>query len=316
MDFAVIAYYHFFSIENPQKEAMEHKAFLASLGAKGRIYFAKEGINAQLALHKEHLDRYLQYLEADPRYSGVDIKIQWFDEPPFAKLTVKGKEQLVALDCKVDLSKRGEYMNPTDWEKRLETKDPHTVVVDVRNNYESGIGHFEGALRPDVETFREFTTWLEAFKKEYDPKTTTVMTYCTGGIRCELFSPLLKEAGYENVYQLQGGVIRYGEEKGDSHWLGKLFVFDDRLVIPLDNMRQNTISQCHKCSEAADTYYNCANMDCNTLFVSCSCCIKETSGCCSPDCQEKGRVRPFDAEARVRPFRKLDHEQKAGLYRE
>ncbi|MBM3200882.1 MAG: rhodanese-related sulfurtransferase [Chlamydiae bacterium] len=313
MDYAVIAYYHFFHVEDPHAEAKSHKAFLASLEGKGRIYFAEEGVNAQLALHKKHLNAYYQYLQNDSRYEGVDIKIQWFDEPPFAKLTVKGKKQLVALDRKVDLSNRGEYMTPTEWKEQLESKDANTVVIDVRNNYESAIGHFSGAIKPDVATFREFNQWLEDFKKEHDPKTTKLMTYCTGGIRCEIFSPLLKEAGYEHVYQLKGGVIRYGEEKGDTHWEGKLFVFDDRLVIPLDTMKENTIGSCHFCSKAADTYYNCANMDCNALFVACSDCISNTSGCCGTHCQHTGRVRAFDSTTRVKPFRKLAHDEKLAL---
>lgn len=313
MNYAVIAYYHFFSVENPQKEAEAHKAFLSNLDGKGRIYFAPEGINAQLALHKDHLEAYWDFLEEDPRYQDVDIKVQWFDELPFAKLTVKAKKQLVALDRPVDLSLRGKYLSPEEWAERMESNDPNTVIIDVRNNYESAIGHFEGAIQPDVETFREFTTWLEEFKKEYDPKTTRVMTYCTGGIRCELFSPLMKEAGYEDVFQLKGGVIRYGEEKGDRHWKGKLFVFDDRLVVPLDSMKENVISECHHCKKAEDTYYNCANMDCNALFVSCKCCIKETRGCCSEKCKADGRVRAFDAEARYRPFRKLPFAEKQAL---
>jgi UPF0176 protein len=313
MDYAVIAYYHFFSIENPQKEAEEYKIFLASLGGKGRVYFAHEGVNAQLAVHKDQLPIYEEYLNRDSRYEGVDVKVQYFDEAPFAKLTVKAKKQLVALDCKVDLSKRGEYITSEQWARRIEAKDPKTVILDVRNNYESAIGHFEGAIQPDVATFREFTSWLEDFKKEYDPKTTTVLSYCTGGIRCELFSPLMKEAGYDKVYQLKGGVIRYGEEQGDRHWNGKLFVFDDRLVVSLDNMKDNVINACKFCHQPEDTYYNCANMDCNDLFVACPSCIKEAKGCCCKNCLETGRVRYFDPEARYRPFRKLPFDEKKAL---
>lgn len=314
MEYAVIAYYHFFEIENPEQEAKIHKEFLETINGRGRIYFASEGVNAQLALHRDSLDAYKEFLSRDPRFSGADIKVQYFDEPPFAKLTVKSREQLVALDKKVDLSKRAEYISPEDWAKVIEEQDENTIIIDVRNNYESEIGHFEGAIKPDLENFREFVELAENLKKSYDAKKTRILTYCTGGIRCELFTPLLKEQGFEEVYQLHGGVIKYGEKLGDKHWHGKLFVFDDRLAVPLDQAHEeNRISHCCFCHQEADQYFNCANMDCNALFIACSDCIKEHQGCCGSECIEHGRVRTFDPDQRSRPFRKLSFEEKQAI---
>ena len=131
------------------------------------------------------------------------------------------------------------------------------------------------------------------------------MMYCTGGIRCESYSALLKKEGFEQVYQLDGGVINYGLEEGNKHWKGRLFVFDDRLSVPISEEGQETlISHCHQCDTPTDVYYNCANMDCNALFLSCPTCAEKLAGCCSAECVEAPRVRPFEKKERPKPFRK------------
>lgn len=311
MDYIVIAYYHFFDIEDPEREAKQHKKFLQALEAKGRIYFSSEGINAQLALHNKHLDEYCSFLSKDPRFDNVDLKFHSYDEPPFAKLTVKSRKQLVALDQKVDLTQRAPHISPKEWCNMMEEKDKNTIVIDVRNNYESEIGHFEGAFCPNLKNFRDFKALADELKEKYDPDTTRILTYCTGGIRCEFFSPLLKEKGFKKIYQLDGGVIKYGEQLGSKHWKGKLFVFDDRLAVPLDEQKKKeSISHCKFCSKEVDQYLNCAHMDCNKLFIACIDCAAVHRGCCSTSCSDKNRVRSFNPKERIKPFRKLSFEEK------
>jgi UPF0176 protein len=207
----------------------------------------------------------------------------------------------------VDLSKRGEHVSPERWkemlESKLEKKDEY-LVLDVRNRYEWDIGHFEGADAPACETFREFPAYAEQLSQENDPKNTKVMMYCTGGIRCELFSAILKERGFENVYQLQGGVEKYGHEQGSKHWMGKLFVFDDRLAIPISEEEPEAVAQCHHCGTASDRYYNCANMDCNELFICCPSCLEKLQGCCCSNCISAERLRPLQEQDLYKPFRR------------
>ncbi len=178
--------------------------------------------------------------------------------------------------------------------------------MDVRNAYEWKIGHFEGAELPKLEQFREFPDYVHKLKQERNPKRTRVMMYCTGGIRCELYSSLLKKEGFDEVYQLQGGVIEYGLVEGSAHWKGKLFVFDDRLSIPISEKGETeVISVCLHCNAACDVYYNCANMDCNELFLSCPYCAEKLAGCCSSCCQNSSRLRPYIKEERPKPFRRF-----------
>jgi UPF0176 protein len=206
------------------------------------------------------------------------------------------------------MSKTGVHVSPEEWQKMLDERDENTVLIDVRNHYEWDIGHFEGAELPNLEQFREFPRYAKELKEKRDPKKTKVMMYCTGGIRCELYSALMKEEGFEEVYQLQGGVIKYGIEAGTKHWRGKLFVFDDRLSVSISEKEPSElISQCIYCKTSTDYYYNCANMDCNELFLACTSCAKEHLGCCCASCETAPRVRPLAVEERPKPFRRLSH---------
>lgn len=313
MKYCVLAYYVIHKVSDPERLAEKHRAFLATLDSCGRIYVSCEGINAQLSLAENDVEAYLDYLKQDSFYDTADIKIHYWHEHAFAKLAVKVRSQLCAIDTEVDFSHRGEEISPTEWRNRLENRDKNTILLDVRNNYESAVGHFEGAICPDLESFREFPQFAKELKKKFDPKKTTVLMFCTGGIRCEYFAPLMKQEGFEKVYQLKGGVIRYGLEQGNHLWHGKLFVFDDRLVVDIAQQKNQDISHCHFCKKPTSTYYNCANMDCNELFLACRGCAQAHAGCCTDKCQKEGRTRPFDAEERPKPFRRLPHEEKVKL---
>jgi len=301
----VLAFYSFQTIENPEEMVKQWKEYLSALNAKGRIYINHEGINAQMSVPADaDCDAWVLN-----HFPDADIKVQYYDEQPFDRLKIKLRKQLVALDMKVDMEQKGAYLTPTEWKKVLEEQDENTYVLDIRNDYEWEVGHFENAIRPPASTFRKFPPFAEKLAQEL-PKNARILMYCTGGIRCELFSPLLKSKGFDNVYQLHGGVIKYGLEEGSSHWKGKLFVFDDRLTVPISNENSEVISHCSHCEKQADTYYNCANMDCNELFISCKECAIQLNGCCSEECTLADRVRPFDPEQKAKPFRKLSFEEK------
>lgn len=304
----MIAYYAFQPIEDVDRAILEERNLLLSLEGRGRIYFSHEGVNAQLSLPEQNEEEYRK--EVARRFPSADVKVHTHPSHVFAKLTVKKRKQLVALDVSVDLSDRGEYLTPQEWAEKLSSKSEAMWIIDTRNDYESEIGHFEGADLPKLKTFREFPAYAEQLKEKVDPENTSILMYCTGGIRCELYSSLMKKIGFKKVYHLQGGVIRYGMEKGSDHWRGKLFVFDDRLAVPMGDSAAEPISCCAFCQEKSDRYYNCANMDCNQLFLACDRCVDESKGCCCTACLSGSRVRSFSRQTQTTPFRKLPFAEK------
>ncbi|MEM7175727.1 MAG: rhodanese-related sulfurtransferase [Chlamydiota bacterium] len=309
--YLVLSFYLLEPIANPDFEVKRFHRFFADKDIKGRIYISREGVNAQMSVREEEAPLFYDWLAADPRFAAVDIKVQMYDGHAFPKMTVKYRKQLVALDCEIDLSLRGDYLSPKEWAEKLDQRNAETLVLDVRNDYEWDVGHFEGAKRPACKTFREFPVTVERIKAQYDREKTQIMMSCTGGIRCELYSCLLKRQGFKHVYQLKGGVINYGLEVGTKHWKGELFVFDDRLVVPLStNQKSTVIGKCSICTAKTRAYYNCANMDCNQLFLSCSTCIQKQRGCCSKECIEAPRRRKFVFQSCPKPFKKLSFEEK------
>ncbi len=315
-DYYILAYYNFVPVANAQEEVKRHKAFFKGRDVAGRIYISDQGINGQMSAHKDDALAYMDWLHADPRFAEMPFKIHFHHENVFAKMTVKVRQQLVALDAPADLSKGGEHVSPKRWKEMLEEKideeksgnsslqGKKTILIDTRNAYEWKIGRFQGAELPDFDTFREFPAYAQELKQRLDPSKTKVMMYCTGGIRCELYSALFKEQGFENVYQLEGGVINYGLQEGTALWEGKLFVFDDRLAIPISDEEGIVIGRCFHCEAPHDHYYNCANTDCNELFLCCPECLLTYKGCCQESCTHAPRVREHQPQDLHKPFRK------------
>jgi UPF0176 protein len=299
----IIAFYKFTSIEDPHKEVKNHKAFFADKDVTCRIYLSENGINAQMCAARETAKEYMEWQRTKPGFDDVVFKIDGYHEQIFPRVTVKYRKQLVAIDEVVDLSKGGEHVSPETWKQMLQAQDGH-VVLDIRNDYEWELGHFEGAEPPPCQTFRDFIGYADQLKERVEPHSTPVMMYCTGGIRCELYSSILLEKGFEKVYQLDGGVINYGHKQGTDHWLGKLFVFDDRLSVPIADDPAPIIGKCHCCDVPNEDYYNCANMDCNKLFLNCKICLTQHNGCCSAECAKSPRLRPVQEQHPHKPFRK------------
>jgi len=299
--YQVILYYKFNPVENPENFAKRHKHFCKETGLKGRIYISEEGINGTAAGTQEQIERYKKYLTSIPGFEDTEFKTDEADFIPFPKLTCKVRDEIVSLHIEdVDPQKGGEYLEPAEWKETIENEEDY-VMIDVRNDYETKIGHFDGALTPNVKNFYDFPGWLE---KADIPKDKKVLMYCTGGIRCEKFSVVMKQKGWEDVNQLHGGILRYAKEEGGKHFKGKCFVFDDRLVVPVDESNLEPIARCEITGKPADSYINCANMECNKLFVCSEEGAKKMEGCCSEVCRKSEYKRPFDPENAFKPFRK------------
>jgi UPF0176 protein len=308
----VILYYNFQSIDDPERFCKDHKQKCLDLCLLGRVYIAGEGINGTLAGAQENIHKYKEYVQSLSGFEKTEFKEDQCDYIPFRKLVVKVRPEMVTLKApeRIDLSRtRGKRLMPDEWKKVLES-DEEYVLIDTRNDYEWEIGHFEGAVLPDLENFFDFPQWIDQANIDRDKK---ILMYCTGGIRCEKVSVLMEMRGYKNVFQLHGGIINYGKKEGGAHFKGKCFVFDDRLAVPVNKDDQAPISHCKITGDPCDTYINCANPDCNKLFV---CTVKgalEMEGCCGKTCMKSPRKRPLDPDNIFAPTHKwYDYfEQKA-----
>lgn len=282
-----LSFYAYAQISNPTQ--FRNELFLAwnSLEVLGRIYVASEGINAQLSLPADHFYAFKDSIEVYDFMKGIRLNIAVEqDDHSFLKLTVKVRDKIVAdglVDENFDVTNIGIHLKAKEFNELLE--DPNTIVVDMRNHYESEIGHFTKAIKPDVDTFRESLPIIEEQLTEHKQDKKLLM-YCTGGIRCEKASAYFKHKGFENVYQLEGGIIEYTRqvkaEGLESKFIGKNFVFDHRLG---ERITDDIVSQCHQCGAPCDVHTNCVNEGCHLLFIQCDSCKKKMEGCCSTECE-------------------------------
>jgi UPF0176 protein len=305
MDNKVLLYYNFTPLTEVPAFIEAHKTRCKELNLLGRIYVSEEGINGTVSGTIADCDAYKDYVWSLDGLSSTAFKEDLCDHVPFGRLICKYRAEIVALHTDMELNPKdgGRYLSPREWREALETEKDY-VLIDVRNNYESKIGHFEGAILPDLENFYDFPNWVD----EADiPKDKKILMYCTGGIRCEKFSVLMKKKGYADVSQLHGGILTYAKEEGGAHYHGKCFVFDDRLAVPVNPNEEEPVSVCELSGQPADTYINCANMDCNKLFVCCEGAADKYQGCCSEACMHAPRLRPFNKEAAFAPFRRAHH---------
>jgi UPF0176 protein len=295
-----ISFYKYFDIEDPISFRNQIYDKWNELNCFGRIYVAHEGINAQMSVPSHHLETFLSLLYSIPELTNTPIKYAVEDNgKSFYKLTIKVRPYIVAdgLPSKsYDLSNVGTHLSAIDFHEAVQ--NPNAIVVDMRNHYESEIGRFENAYCPDSDTFKEaIIDVVEKFKDEKDKE---FLLYCTGGIRCEKASAYLIHNGFENVSQLHGGIIEYAQQikklNLSSKFIGKNFVFDERLGESIDGQ---VIAHCHQCGKPADTHTNCANNDCHLLFIQCDDCKKQYNGCCSHECAEIITL-PADERLKIR----------------
>ena len=281
-----LSFYKYHQIKNTSIFRDHLYLMWEKLDVLGRIYIASEGINAQLSMPSQNLNEFKTKLDSIDFLKEIRLNVAVEqDDFSFLKLKVKIRNKIVAdglSENSFDLSNNGTHVNASEFNTLIE--NPNTLLVDMRNHYESEIGHFDGAILPDVDSFRESLPIIEK-KFAKHKKSKNIVMYCTGGIRCEKASAFLKYKGYEKVYQLDGGIIEYArqvdQEKINNKFLGKNFVFDHRRS---EAISEEIIANCHQCGEKCDTHINCANEACHLLFIQCEKCAKEFNNCCSEEC--------------------------------
>ena len=289
-----LSFYKYHSIADPA--AFRDALFLAwdSLDVLGRIYVAREGINAQLSLPADNLPAFREHLQGLPflRNVRLNIAVEQNDKS-FLKLKIKVRRKIVAdgiEDDSFDPGKVGVRLDAGEFNAII--ADPTTVLVDMRNHFESEIGHFRGAVRPDVDTFRESLGVIEAGLGDGKEDKNLVL-YCTGGIRCEKASAYFRHKGFGKVFQLEGGIIEYlrqAKAQGlENKFLGKNFVFDGRMS---ERISDHIVSACHLCGDPSDNHVNCGNRACHMLFIQCRRCSERLAGCCSEACREVDALPP------------------------
>ena len=281
-----LSFYKYHQIRNTSLFRDHLYLMWEKLDVLGRIYIASEGINAQLSVPSQNFKAFKTKLDTVEFLKEIRLNVAVEqDNFSFLKLKVKIRKNIVAdglSENSFDLSNNGIHVNASEFNSLID--DPNTLLVDMRNHYESEIGHFEGAILPDVDSFRESLPIIEK-KFEKHKKSKNIVMYCTGGIRCEKASAFLKHKGYEKVYQLNGGIIEYARQvdqhKINNKFIGKNFVFDHRRS---ETVSEKIIANCHQCGEKCDTHINCENEACHLLFIQCEKCAKEYNNCCSEEC--------------------------------
>lgn len=295
-----ISFYRYVIIEHPELLRDELYAEWDALNVFGRTYLAREGVNAQMSVPEHHWEEFLLRLQARKIFENMPIKKAVEDDgKSFYKLKVKVRPKIVADgldDGTFDVTNVGKHLSAKEFNEAM--NDPNAIVIDMRNHYESEVGHFENAICPEVDTFREELPEVEKLLKGKKDK--KLLLYCTGGIRCEKASAYLKHKGFTDVNQLHGGIIDYvrqiKDQQLENRFKGKNFVFDERLG---EKISEETISECHQCGELCDTHTNCANDDCHLLFIQCEKCAEKYAGCCTPECKEIAAL-PIEEQRKLR----------------
>lgn len=281
-----VSFYKYARIDDVQRFRDDLYLAWTKLGILGRTYVAHEGINAQISVPTSNFEAFKNHLYSISFLDQVRLNTAVDDDgKSFFALRLKIREKIVADgidDPEFDPGNTGKYLSAEEFNEKM--NDPNTIVVDMRNHYESEVGHFEGALLPDVDTFREEIKVVEDILKEDKDK--QVLMYCTGGIRCEKASAYMKHKGFQNVYHLEGGIIKYARDikaRGlDNRFKGVNFVFDERMA---ERISDEVIAKCHQCGKPFDVHTNCANLACHILFIQCDECKKKYDNCCSEECQ-------------------------------
>lgn len=302
-----ISFYQYFPIANPLEFRNSLYKALDSFKVFGRIYVAKEGINAQISVPSSNFELFKSYLYGIDYLNGLRLNIAVDDDgKSFWVLKIKVRDKIVAdgiEDPSFSMENKGKYVNAAEMNALIE--QPNTLLIDMRNHYEYEVGHFEHALEVPSDTFREqLPMTIEMIKGNEDKN---IVMYCTGGIRCEKASAYLKHKGFNNVFHLEGGIINYAKQAKEMgltpKFIGKNFVFDNRLGERITN---DIIAKCHQCGDVCDTHTNCANDGCHLLFIQCPKCAEKYQGCCSEPCLETLHL-PQERQKAIRQG--IDHGQ-------
>lgn len=295
-----ISFYRYFPVQNPVDFRNFLYKELEALQVFGRIYVAKEGINAQASVPEENFELFTQFLSSVAGLEDLRLNIAVDDDgKSFWVLKIKVRDKIVAdgiTDEAFSMEKKGKYVTAAQMNNYMQ--QPGTVVIDMRNHYEYEVGHFQNALEVPSDTFRDQLPMAADLLRGKEEN--NIIMYCTGGIRCEKASAYLLHKGFENVYHLEGGIINYAreikEQNLESRFIGKNFVFDARLG---ERITEDVIAHCHQCGKACDVHTNCRNDGCHLLFIQCGECSEQYAGCCSAEC--RGTIHlPVERQAELR----------------
>lgn len=292
--YRVLLYYKYVSVEEPELFADEHLKACKEIGLKGRIIISSEGINGTCSGTVEQTDAYMELLRSDERFADTVFKIDEVEGHAFKKMHVRARNEIVNLSLEDDINPNeltGTYLAPEVFLEKM--KDDDTVIIDARNDYEFDLGHFRGAVRPDIENFRDLPKWMRENKEQFEGK--KILTYCTGGIRCEKFSGWLVREGYEDVGQLHGGIVSYGKDdvaKGQL-WDGQCYVFDERIAVPINQVEHVIVGKDHFDGTPCERYVNCANPVCNAKIITSEENEHLYMRSCTDECRTHPRNRYF-----------------------
>ena len=288
-NYRVLLFYKYIFIEEPEKLKDQQLDWCLNNDIKGRIIVAAEGINGTVSGLIRDVENYKNFIRSYKIFEDIIFKQDEADEIAFMKMHVRLKEEIVNSNLRsTSLKNGGKRLSPGELLEFYES-GKEFIIVDARNWYESKIGKFRNALTPQLKNFRE---WPEAVESLKDFKDKTVVTYCTGGIRCEKASAYMVEKGFKDVYQLEGGIINFTKKFPDTYWEGGIFVFDERRVVePNSKNELKYISNCYFCGEPASYYINCHNLDCDKIIVTCHKCKADNDYCCSQECRNAPNKR-------------------------
>lgn len=293
MNFSVISFYKYISLEDPQSVRQDVQKYCQELNLLGRILISKEGINGAVSGENEKIELFKQKIKSNNLFSDLTFREQSCPQNSYHKLVIRVRQEIVAFGKDVNVAEdKGKHLPPQQLKQWYDQKE-NFVIVDARNDYEYKIGKFKNALGLPIKNFREFPAAARQLENVKDKK---IVLYCTGGIRCEKASAYLKEQGFEDVYQLDGGIINYVNQFPETYWEGNCFVFDDRLVSP----DGKPITSCTFCAQDCGDYLNCYNLDCDKLFVCCQPCRQKMKNMCSMECSSAPRQRKEN-----RPYQKI-----------
>jgi predicted sulfurtransferase len=321
--YCVVNFYHLVDISDPQDMIERHREYMKDKDVRGRIYISEQGVNAQYGGETTDAVGYAKWLiEHEPKFDTLVYSVDLVEEHMFPKLRLQYKPNLISLAggmCTIpvtDPTARATKVKPSDWKSMLANgiNGKRPIVLDVRNSYEWDAGHFEGAERPLEDNFHETPTestndHVPKYLENIEPDT-PVMMYCTGGIRCDVYSTYLKQKGYDNLYTLEGGIQNYMKSEGLQHWKGSLYVFDGRMAIRPNKDRAEPLEPVADCTLCGDKailpHLNCANVDCNKLFLACQRCQDSFKGCCCESCMDAPRMlRPIKPEGAYGQYAKM-----------
>ena len=295
LKYQILLFYCYTEINNPEKFREEHHLFCIENNIRGRIIISSEGINGTVSGKIEDCKKYMNNFKKNILFKNLEFKVDTYNSNAFQKIHVRLKNEIVNSNIQsIDvLNKSGKYIEPKEFKKILNNKPKDTYILDVRSNYEHEIGKFKNAITLDLENFRFFSDKIDEIEKKID-KSKKIITYCTGGIKCEKASAFLINKGYKNVYQLHGGIIKYGLEEDGENFHGKCYVFDNRIVKDINKINPTVISKCLVTGEKTDRMVNCANADCNKHFPLSEKGSEKFKGCCSKECMLSPNIRKYD----------------------